>query len=376
MKIALISEKYPPDAGGLAVSVERLAQLLSDAGHQAHVVTLTGGMEPGRRASGELRGVPVHRLGTYRRSDDTLAAWFDYIVHLHANFHFDLLHAYYITQTGFVTVYAARYLGLPGIVSARGNDLDRAVFDPGKAAHALYALQNASAVTANSHELARKAQALAPGLRVDCIPNGVDAVQFQPQPRDAALSASLSLENETVIGFSGEARSKKGLAIMLLAFQQVAGQCPACLLLAGGVRSGEDRDLVKIFQKQNPDLRLVVTPFVPLEHMPAYYSLMDVLIMPSQRDGLPNALLEALACQRAVIATPVGGMLDVIVDGENGLFVPPGDFQALADGIIALLGDPERRENLGENGRKTVLEHFTLQQELQANLDIYRRVLE
>ncbi len=381
MKIALLSEKYPPDVGGLAVSASRLAGLLHGSGCEVHVFALSSSLEPGCVACTEHQGVTIYRLGEQRRSEDTLSDWFDCLVEAHRQKPFDLLHAYFITKAGFVAVYAAGYLGVPAVVSARGNDLERAVFDPGKAAHTLYALEHASMITANASSLARKAQALAPGRPVALIPNGVNSELFRPLPRPMDLAEQLGLAGIPVIGFIGEARAKKGLAVMLLAFKALAEKRPSesagplALLLVGGARSGDDESLLRVFQKQNPTLRLVVVPYLPQAELPAYYSLMDVLLMPSLRDGLPNALLEGMACERAVLATPVGGMLDALCDGENSLLIPPGDALALAAAMENLLADPALRQRLGQAARRTVLEHYTLGQELAGNLETYQRVL-
>ena len=79
-RIALISENYPPDVGGLAISVARLARLLSEAGHQVQVFTLSRRVNPGLVEQTEDGSVLVRRMGAHRRDDDTLANWFDQIV--------------------------------------------------------------------------------------------------------------------------------------------------------------------------------------------------------------------------------------------------------------------------------------------------------
>jgi glycosyltransferase involved in cell wall biosynthesis len=371
MRIALLSEKYPPDPGGLAVSVQRLAHLLISAGHQVQVFAPHDTPESPQLS---IDGVTVQRLGVLHRTDDTLAEWFNTLLTHHRQQPFDVLHTYYVTQLAFVGVYAGRTLGVPTIVSARGNDLDRAVFDPAKTAQVLYALQQADAITANSHDLVRKAQALAPARSVQLIPNGVDAQHFRSAPRDKQLARSLGLEGRSVIGFVGEARSKKGLASLLIAYRTVAQQRPAVLLLVGGVRR-DDKELLKVFQKQQPDLPIVVVPYTTREALPAYYNLIDVLVLPSLRDGLPNALLEGMACERAIVATTAGGIPDAIVDGENRRLVAPGDTPALAAAMIDLIDDAELRQRLGQAARASVLRDFTLEQELEKNLALYYELL-
>jgi glycosyltransferase involved in cell wall biosynthesis len=161
----------------------------------------------------------------------------------------------------------------------------------------------------------------------------------------------------------------------LLAFREVAQTRPAALMLIGGVRAGDDESLVTIFQKQNPDLPLIVTPYMPHDALPAYYRALDVLALPSLQDGLPNALLEGMACGCAVVASTAGGIPDVLRHGENGLLVPPRDSTALAFAITTLLDDPAERARLGENARATVLRDYAPEQELERNLAVYRQIL-
>jgi glycosyltransferase involved in cell wall biosynthesis len=371
MRIALLSEKYPPDPGGLAVSVQRLAQGLIAAGHSVCVFAPNDTPEL-RRVIDD--GGDVFRLPLLRRGDDALAEWFSILTAQHVAQRFDMIHSYFVTQLAFVGVYAGRTLGVPTIVSARGNDLDRAVFDAAKSAQILYALQHADVLTANSCDLIRKAQALAPTRLAILIPNGVDADHFRSLPRDEALAQSLGLANRSVIGFVGEARSKKGLASLLIAYRSVAQNRSVALLLVGGVRR-DDKELLKVFQKQQPDLPVVVVPYTASESLPAYYNLIDVLALPSLRDGLPNALLEGMACERAIVGTAVGGIPDAIVDGENGCLVPPGDVEALAQAIDELLADAELRRCLGQRARETVLRDFAPEQELEKNLALYRDLM-
>lgn len=366
MKIALLSETFPPDPGGLAVSVERLAQLLSGAGHLVHVFV------PGTRQPEPKGNFILHQIRTHKRSEDTLASWFETILRVHATHGFDLLHGYFLPQAGFLAAYAGRYLGLPSVVSARGNDLDRAIFDAQKAAHIFYALQNASRITTNATELVRKSRALVPAREVTLIPNGVAAELFAPGPASPHLRQTLGLGDAPVIGFSGELRAKKGLNALLLAYKELAQKRPASLLLVGGVRPGSDAETLRIFTKQNPNLKIFVVPQVPLQEMPSYYRLMDVLASPSLRDGLPNAVLEAMSCGLAVVGSHAGGLPDAIVDGDSGLLVPPGDVPALTDALARLLDDFTLRQQLGQAARARVLQKFTLQQELQGNLDVYQ----
>jgi glycosyltransferase involved in cell wall biosynthesis len=372
MNIALLSEKYTPDIGGLAISTERLAGLLASAGHRVRVFCPSPGMPASETRSFSQEGIRITRFGAHKRPEDTLVDWFERIVNDHRREPFDLLHAYYLTRAGFVAAYAGRYLGLPSVVSIRGNDIERAAFDPSRFSHVMYALQNASAVTTNASLLRVKAQAFI-DREIFLIPNGIDTGLFKPMERNAALAQALGIDDDRpTIGFAGELRNKKGLATLLSAYAQINKIHSTRLLIVGDVRSGEDQRIFDEIKTSIPTSKITLTGYVSNRDLPSYYSLMDVLVHPSLRDGMPNVLLEAMACEKAVIATPVGGALDVIEDSKNGRMVPVNDVQALTTILQELLSDRLQRDRLGASARQTVQSRFTYRNELDGNLAVYR----
>ncbi|HKI52924.1 MAG TPA: glycosyltransferase, partial [Anaerolineales bacterium] len=155
MNIALLTEKYTPDIGGLAISSERFARSLSSAGHKVRVFAPSSSLPPSEKQTHNSNGVSVTRFGASKRVDDTLVDWFEMVIEEHKRDPFDVLHAYFLVQAGFVATYAGKYLNVPSVVSIRGNDIERAAFDPSRFSHVMYALQNASAVTTNATELAK-----------------------------------------------------------------------------------------------------------------------------------------------------------------------------------------------------------------------------
>lgn len=379
MKIALLSEKYTPDIGGLAISTGRLGELFASAGHDVRVFCPSPNLPPSEKQILRSGGVRVTRFGAHKRVDDTLVDWFELITDEHQREPFDVIHAYFLPMAGFVGAYAGKYLDVPSVASIRGNDIERAAFDPSKFAHVMYALQYADAVTTNASILAKKAKAFV-DREIHLIPNGIDTTLFKPMERNETLAESVleaPLREQApgvqmpVIGFVGELREKKGLATLLSGYAQLVKKTPASLLIVGEVRNGEDKKVFDEFRISNPEYRITVTGHVPHKDLPAYYSLMDVFVHPSMRDGMPNAVLEAMACGKAVIATPVGGMTDIIEDGVNGYLVKINDAAGLAEKMAEVLSQPEKREAVGRSAREAALSQFTLAKELQSNLTIY-----
>ena len=357
-----------------------------------HVFAPTSNLSPSEKRILAHNQVSVTRFGAHKRVDDTLVDWFELIVEEYHRSSFDVLHAYFLTQAGFIATYAGKYLNVPSVVSIRGNDIERAAFDPSKFSHIVYALQNASAVTTNTRELVDRAKAFF-DREILLIQNGIDTDHFKPMekiswlvqsvrllPFEASGLPSYSWNKQAsqfpnrVIGFAGELREKKGLKTILAAYAQVKKKTPTTLLIVGVIRQGEDREFFDEFCAINPNLEIIVTGHISPKGLPNYYSLMDVFVHPSLRDGMPNALLEAMACGKPVIATPVGGMLDVVKDRENGILVPVNDRDALANAIGELLNNTELRNRLGNAARQTVMHGFSPQKELDANIEVYRKL--
>lgn len=111
------------------------------------------------------------------------------------------------------------------------------------------------------------------------------------------------------------------------------------------------------------------------DDMPAMYSASTLVCLPSYREGLPKALLEAAACGRAIVATDVPGCREIVVDGDNGLLVPARDAVALAQAIGALLADSTRRERMGQRGRAMATQEFSETAVVNSTVDIYRTML-
>jgi glycosyltransferase involved in cell wall biosynthesis len=146
------------------------------------------------------------------------------------------------------------------------------------------------------------------------------------------------------------------------------------LLLVCGVRA-EDAPILEVFRRQRPDAQVLVVPPQPHAELVRYYRTVSRAVFPSLRDGLPNALLEAMACGCSVIASQVGGIPEVITNDAEGWLVPPGDVDALAEALLKSLSDDPFARAQGRNARQRVELEFTDERERALDLQLLERLL-
>ncbi len=207
--------------------------------------------------------------------------------------------------------------------------------------------------------------------------NGVDLDRFRPAAPDEAaqLRRELGLPAAApVIGFVGRFTRDKGIADLALAFDAVRVRSPdARLLLVGHFESGDPLP-AGIRERLGGGRGIVVHPFAA-DSAPLYRA-MDLLALPSYREGLPNAPLEAAACELPVAAYAATGTVDAVEDGVTGTLVPVGDWQALAAALGRYLEDPELRRRHGEAGRRRMSREFDRRLVWEAWAAEYRRSAE
>lgn len=207
---------------------------------------------------------------------------------------------------------------------------------------------------------------------------GIDAQRFSPEIHESAQKGRLAKRlgistGAPVIGFVGRLTRDKGIRELLRAFSQLRQKWPSLrLLLVGDLEEGDPVELIAK-QQLEADSGIVHVSFVA-DPAP-YYGLMDVLALPSYREGLGYAPLEAQACGIPVVTTTATGAMDSVLDGVTGFHVPVGNSEMLADRIDQLLSDPELRFRMGQSGRKWIVEEFRKEVVGQTLIEEYERLL-
>lgn len=264
---------------------------------------------------------------------------------------------------------AGRLAGVPAIISTVHNSLYD--YPVGRGRKALYLLMDRLTAPL-AHRIVCVADSLAQDLirrsRLDArqlqvIHNGIDLDRFNPRDVDGLrVRQQLGLPPGPLIGMIGRMTPQKGHIYFLQAFARVRDRFPEAraLIVGDGPLREELEGMARELKIEEGCIFTGVRSDIP-----ELLSTLDVFVLSSVSEGLPYAVLEAMAMARPVVATRVSGLPEIIEDGVTGLLVPPRNPQALGAAVIGLLQDRDRAQKMGAAGRRTVEEKFGLDRMVQ-----------
>jgi glycosyltransferase involved in cell wall biosynthesis len=207
------------------------------------------------------------------------------------------------------------------------------------------------------------------------IPTGVDLKRFYPKPANTHLKEGLGIaEDGPVIGTVAFLRPEKGIELLIDAVELLRESFPRlqCVIVGNGPAYHQ---LLGRVHERKLDRMVTFTGF--RQDIPDLLRLMDVVVLPSlSGEGLPQALTQALALERPVVASRDGAIPEVVRDGQTGLLADPNEPGVLAGKVAFLLQHPERAKALGKAGRELVERQFSEECMLLKTEEVYRRVWE
>lgn len=212
-----------------------------------------------------------------------------------------------------------------------------------------------------------------PAERVTVIENGVAVADDLPP--EGTCGTRLD-EARVVIGYAGRLSAQKGLDDLINAVAELKRRGLSVHLVVAGDEHDGNGSYPAALRRRIAGGRLeadvTFAGFVP--QIDAFMRSLDIFVLPSHLEALPVSVLEAMAAGRPVVATRVGGIPEVVVDGETGMLVPPHDPARLADALAVLAGDPILRTRYGRNGRDRVARCFSEPRMLEAVWACYAEV--
>jgi glycosyltransferase involved in cell wall biosynthesis len=306
--------------------------------------------------------VTVHRIPGLRRRQDRsnpleqiifiLSASF-WSVNLVPRFKPHATLAFFGVPSGAVAWLIKKLHKIPYVVSLRGGDVpgfrpyDFRVYHKLVAPFLRIIWRNAAAVVANSRGLRQLAHAFDPSFEIPIIPNGIDLDSYKTAGRDWMFPRLLS---------AGRIVHQKGLDLAMLALEglreldwewQIAGDGPQLHSLQSLAKELGIGDRVRFLGWQSR------------EELMKCYQQSNIFLFPSRHEGMPNALLEAMASGLPVVASCIAGSEELVIDGETGYLVPSEDIEALQTSLKKLLIDSKLREQMGRASRRYVEANYS-----------------
>lgn len=362
--------QFAATQGGTERQARAVCGALAARGHEVRVLArMRGGLEP------ELPGVTVHAsiwtLDRVRLFGTTyLGTAIYHLIRLGCRA--DVLHAHHLYLDAVAALLAGRILRVPVVAkmvgAGPGGDLDRLRQTAGGSL-LLKHLRTLDAVIVPSPTCHTELLAAGfPPERIRIIANGVDTALFRPEPPEKS-STWLPTHGGPVVAFTGRLIQAKGLLDLLEAWTLLLRDVPeAHLVLVGsGPIEGEVRR-----RAGSPPLtgRVHLTGEVP--DVRPYLRAATAFVFPSWAEGLPNALLEAMAMGLPCVATDIGPIRDAVTDGEEALLVPVRTPDRLAAALVTILTQPVLAARLGRAARKRVEAEFLLETVVDRLEAIYR----
>jgi N-acetyl-alpha-D-glucosaminyl L-malate synthase BshA len=369
-----------PTYGGSGVVATELGIELAALGHQVHFISYSQPFRLNGREEGIFyHEVPVssYPLFEFPPYDLALASRMAEVAEFNE---LDLLHVHYAIPHSVSALLARQMLAakgrrLPFVTTLHGTDITLVGLDRSYLPITRYSIQESDGVTAISNYLKEKTvESFEITRDIEVVTNFVNCDVYTPIKDDAQRAEArrrLASPNEAILMHLSNFRPVKRLVDVIKIFARVARELPAQLVLVG---DGPDRSAAE-WLAHDLGIQARVHFLGKQEHVNEILPLADILLMPSELESFGLAALEAMACKVPSVATRVGGVPELIDDGETGLLYNVGDVEGMATGVLSLLNDPARLAAMREAGRRTAQKRFCASLVVPQYVRYYEKVL-
>lgn len=367
----LVSDYFTPHVGGgVERVVEEVAYRLASIGHDVRVVTINpNGYAPRETLRGveivrlpavsltPMLGVPAAfntslRIASYLEDAD--------VIHVHNLFFLLSLLTHVVRPKAPIvtTMHLGTLANLRGVTGILARTYERTL--------GRLMLERSAAVSAVSYAVAEHAADVGFEGPVSVIPNAVDVERFRPPVAPNGTNG-----HAPNVLFLGRFSRNKGPQFLLEAIPELLRHAPDARFHFVG-----DGPMRKRLNRRIHELQIVdqvkLLGRVP-DVVPVLQST-DIVVRPSLTEGMPLAVMEAMACGRAIVASRVAGTQEIIHDGDNGILVEPGSVASLRSGLLGVLTDPHRAAHIGRRAREWAVRQMTWNSITQQYLGLYEEV--
>lgn len=365
-------DKYPPFIGGAELQAQSLAGLLLARLWCCDVFTAQSD------ARSDAAEVKLHRLGTSRRTRwrhpiNFLAGFWEFLIHGHR---YSVVHGHALSALACGAIVGARLRGCATVVKlcSVGPEGDIAKLTRHPLGRWLWPMiRRLTVFVVPAPPLASELRAAGiPADRIAVIPNALSSgVSKPPGVSKTAARVELELPDRPIVLFVGRLSREKGPDVLMRAWDQVAAECDATLVIVG---VGAEAERVAQWARQSGHVDRVRLAGARLD-VDRFYRAADVLAVPSRSETFCNALAEGMAHGLAVVATRVGLAKHWIWHGQNGMIVAGEDGSEMARALRQLLQDPPLSQRLGAAARRDALANFSADTVAEQYLDLYGRLM-
>ncbi len=285
---------------------------------------------------------------------------------------FSLIHTFQIGYTSSLSILLANLLRKPSVIklacSGCGGDIQRArktlygkIF--------LFMAKKASSIITLSSTIERELieEKIDPS-KTKLIHNGVDLERFKEIEGKSQLRKKLGIPDKKSIIYTGRLVYQKGIDVLIQSFSKLNGETDCQLIIIGD--GPERQNIVRLIDHYQLSKSVILIE--EAEDIASYLNTADVFVLSSRFEGLSNSLLEAMACGLPVISTRVGGSIDIIEGGVDGLLVDVDNEEQLSQAISKVLSNFSLATSLGENARKTIETSYDLNKVTDKYLELYK----
>ena len=376
LKVLILNSEYPPIGGGAGTATANLARFMASKGVEIKIVTARYGNLPVLEKN---NGFEIIRVPSRRdRADRTgpmeqisfifISAWYC-LTHFH-QWKPNVVWAFFGFPSGMTALFLKILYGIPYIISLRGGDVpgfrpyDFNKFHRIGGPFIKIVWNYSSGLVANSDGLRKLALKFHERIPIDVIPNGIDLDFFKPNVRDGKIPQLL---------FTGRVVYQKGLDLLVEALSKLIDLPWELSIIGDGSYKEHLQQRIEMLGLTS---RIRFHGWCNKEELLPILAQSHIFVNPSRHEGMPNAVLEAMACGLPVIATRIAGNEDLVKDGENGLLIGNENVIELQNALRILLNDKQLRQKMGKNSRVIVESKFSWYHSGEEYLALLQKIAE